>query len=86
MAVEIYTKMTCGFCMRAKMLLDHKQVLYTEIKIDSEPLLRKQMIKRSGGSFTVPQIFIHDQSIGGCDELYSLHAKNRLDALLAGEY
>ncbi|GAA6204803.1 glutaredoxin 3 [Thalassotalea sp. SU-HH00458] len=85
MAVEIYTKVTCGFCMRAKMLLDHKQVNYTEIKIDNDAQLREQMIQRSQGAFTVPQIFIHDHHVGGCDELYALHAQNKLDTLLQGE-
>ena len=85
MAVEIYTKVTCGFCMRAKMLLDHKQVKYTEIKIDSDAELREKMIQRSKGAFTVPQIFINDHHVGGCDELYALHAQNRLDALLQDE-
>lgn len=85
MAVEIFTKVTCGFCMRAKMLLDHKQVKYTEIKIDNDAALREQMIQKSKGAFTVPQIFIHDHHVGGCDELYALHAQNRLDALLESE-
>lgn len=85
MAVEIYTKVTCGFCMRAKMLLDHKQVNYTEIKIDNDADLREKMIQRSHGAFTVPQIFINDHHVGGCDELYALHAQNKLDTLLQGE-
>lgn len=84
MAVEIYSKVTCGFCMRAKMLLDHKNIKYTEIKIDSDTDLREQMIKRSNGAYTVPQIFIGDSHIGGCDDLYALHAQNKLDALLEG--
>ncbi|MCO4800248.1 MAG: glutaredoxin 3 [Colwelliaceae bacterium] len=82
MAVEIYTKVTCGFCMRAKMLLEHKQVQYTEIKIDTDTALREKMIKRSKGAYTVPQIFINDHHVGGCDDLYALHAQNRLDTLL----
>lgn len=82
MAVEIYTKVTCGFCMRAKMLLEHKNVNFTEIKIDNDASLREAMIKRSGGAYTVPQIFINDQHIGGCDDLYALHTSNKLDSLL----
>lgn len=82
MAVEIYTKMTCGFCMRAKMLLDQKQVDYREIKIDGNTDLRAEMIKRANGSFTVPQIFIHDYHVGGCDDLFALHAQGKLDNLL----
>ena len=82
MAVDIYTKVTCPYCMRAKALLTQKQVSYREIKIDSDTALRSKMIERSNGGFTVPQIFINDTHVGGCDELYALHAQNRLDALL----
>ncbi|WP_448565184.1 glutaredoxin 3 [Thalassotalea ganghwensis] len=85
MAVEIYTKVTCGYCVRAKALLDHKGVTYREIKIDGNNELREQMIARSGG-YTVPQIFINQQPIGGCDELYALHAQNKLDDLLSQEF
>lgn len=80
--VEIYTKITCGFCMRAKALLEHKGVDYQEIKIDGDMELRELMINRSNGAYTVPQIFIDDKHIGGCDDLYALHAQNQLDALL----
>lgn len=83
MAVEIYTKVTCGFCMRAKMLLDQKNVDYREIKIDGDNALREEMIKRANGAYTVPQIFIHEHHVGGCDELFALHARNQLDDLLA---
>lgn len=83
MKVEIYTKITCGFCMRAKALLEQKNVDFIEIKIDGNAELRNEMIERSQGGYTVPQIFINDQSIGGCDDLYALHAQNKLDALLA---
>ncbi len=83
MAVEIYSKMTCGFCMRAKMLLKQKGVNFKEIDIGMEPELREQMIERSNGGYTVPQIFIHGQHIGGCDELYALHYQNKLDSILA---
>jgi len=83
MAVEIYTKVTCGFCVRAKMLLDQKQVKYREIEISNDTALREEMIKRSNGGYTVPQIFIHDQHIGGCDDLFVLYSQNRLDELLA---
>lgn len=83
MKVEIYTKITCGFCMRAKALLEQKNVDFNEIKIDGNAELRNEMIERSQGGYTVPQIFINDRSIGGCDDLYALHAQNKLDALLA---
>jgi len=82
MTVEIYTKVTCGFCMRAKMLLDQKNISYREIRIDQDSDLRSEMIERSNGRYTVPQIFINDISIGGCDELFSLHQQDRLEELL----
>ncbi len=80
--VDIYTKATCFFCTRAKALLEQKNVAYNEIKIDVNPELRPKMIDRSNGSYTVPQIFIGDAHIGGCDDLFALHASNQLDALL----
>jgi glutaredoxin 3 len=81
MAVDIYTKVTCFYCMRAKSLLEQKQVSFNEIKIDNNTELRNEMIKRCGG-VTVPQIFIGEQHVGGCDELFALHAANKLDELL----
>ena len=80
--VEIYIKTYCPFCVRAKALLDKKSVVYQEIKIDENPALRPQMIERSNGSSTVPQIFINNEHVGGCDELYAMDYKNQLDALL----
>ena len=80
--VEIYTKFTCFFCARAKALLDQKGVKYNEIKIDVEPERRAEMIERSGGT-TVPQIFINNQVVGGCDDLFMLHSQGKLDDLLA---
>jgi glutaredoxin 3 len=82
MSVEIYTKATCGYCFRAKMLLDQLQISYREIAIDHDPELRDEMIARSAGGYTVPQIFIDDKPIGGCDDLFSLHHQNRLETLL----
>ncbi len=82
MAVEIYTKETCPYCFRAKALLAQKQVPFQEIKIDYDTTLRQKMIERSKGAFTVPQIFIDDLHIGGCDDLYALHAQDSLDELL----
>lgn len=82
MKVEIYTKVTCGFCHHAKVLLKQKGVQFTEYKIDAEPQLRKVMIERSQGAYTVPQIFINDQHIGGCDDLYALENNDKLDELL----
>jgi glutaredoxin 3 len=82
MAIDIYTKVTCFYCMRAKALFEQKQVSFNEIKIDNNNDLRNEMIKRSGG-VTVPQIFIGDEYVGGCDDLFALHAANKLDELLA---
>ncbi len=69
--------------MRAKALLDDLNVTYNEIKIDGDAPLREKMIKRSGGASTVPQIFINNQHIGGCDDLFALHAQGTLASLLA---
>lgn len=79
--IEIYTKAYCPYCVRAKHLLDSLNVEYTEIAIDGNSELRQVMINRSGG-FTVPQIFINQQAIGGCDELHTLHRQGKLQPLL----
>ncbi|WP_137168270.1 glutaredoxin 3 [Salinimonas lutimaris] len=81
--VEIYTKGYCPFCHRAKALLNQKGVSFTEFEIDVQPELRDVMIERANGGYTVPQIFIDDQHIGGCDDMYALEAQKKLDALLA---
>ncbi|MDG1734176.1 MAG: glutaredoxin 3 [Thalassotalea sp.] len=81
--VTIYSRDYCPYCVRAKALLDQKQVSYTEISIDRQPEKRVEMIERSKGGMTVPQIFINDQVIGGCDELMALEYNKELDALLA---
>jgi len=80
--VEIYSKTYCPFCVRAKALLDQKSVSYQEIEIDKNPELRPQMIARSNGSSTVPQIFINDVHIGGCDDLFELNYNAQLAPLL----
>lgn len=79
--VEIYTTPWCGYCRRAKTLLDGKGADYREIRVDSDPERRAEMTSRSGRR-TVPQIFIHGRSIGGCDELFQLDRDGRLDKLL----
>jgi len=81
-AVTLYTTRFCPFCIRARQLLDAKGVRYTEIPVDSEPGRRAEMIERSGRR-TVPQIWIGEQHIGGCDELYGLEGSGQLDKLLA---
>jgi glutaredoxin 3 len=80
--VDIYTKGHCPYCHRAKALLADKGVEFNEIEIDVNPELRSGMIERAKGGHTVPQIFINDQHVGGCDDLFALEAKNKLDTLL----
>ena len=80
--VEIYTWETCPFCIRAKSLLNKKNIAYKEYKIDGDQEAREKMSKRANGSRTLPQIFINDISIGGCDDLYELDSLNKLDALI----
>ena len=80
--VEIYTTKTCPYCSAAKALLRKKGVDYTEIDVGREPGLRDVMVKRAGGSRTVPQIFIKGQHVGGCDDLHALDHAGRLDPLL----
>ncbi|BDX08376.1 glutaredoxin 3 [Planctobacterium marinum] len=81
--VEIYTKAYCPYCSRAKALLEHKAVEFTEYKIDAQPELREPMIARANGGYTVPQIFIDDQHIGGCDDMMALEHQGKLDPLLS---
>ncbi|NEP01750.1 MAG: glutaredoxin 3 [Symploca sp. SIO2E9] len=80
--VEIYTWQTCPFCIRAKMLLWWKGVKYEDYKIDGDEAARSMMTQRANGSRTVPQIFINNQHVGGCDDLYRLDAQGKLDSLL----
>jgi glutaredoxin 3 len=81
--VEIYTWATCPFCIRAKKLLEQKGVDYTEYSIDGDEMARSQMAQRSNGRRSVPQIFINDQHVGGCDDIHQLNARGQLDALLS---
>ena len=81
--VEIYTKMTCGFCVRAKRLLDMKKVEYEEHEVDYGGEKKAEMVQRAGGRMTVPQIFINGKHVGGCDDLMTLEYEGRLDELLA---
>jgi glutaredoxin 3 len=80
--VEIYTWQTCPFCIRAKLLLWWKGVNFTEYKIDGDGSARMKMAERANGRRTVPQIFINNQHVGGCDDLYSLDSQGKLDPLL----
>ena len=81
--VEIYTKLTCGFCFRAKKLLDMKKVHYDEYSVDFGGAKKTEMVERAGGRMTVPQIFINGRHVGGCDELMALEYQGKLDELLA---
>lgn len=80
--VEIYTWSSCPFCIQAKALLDHKGVEYTEYAIDGDEDARAEMSQRANGRRSLPQTFINDQHIGGCDDLYALDTQGKLDSLL----
>lgn len=80
-SVLIYTTRYCGYCLRAKQLLDSKAIAYEEIAVDGDPAARLELAERSGQR-TVPQIWIGEQHIGGCNELYALEYSGRLDELL----
>jgi glutaredoxin 3 len=79
--IIIYSKDPCPYCVRAKNLLRRKGVEFTEIKITSDEI-KSEMINKSGGRMTVPQIFINEKHIGGCDDLHALDAAGKLDELL----
>jgi glutaredoxin 3 len=80
--VEIYSTMFCGYCARAKGLFEKKGVDYVNIDIIEDSAKRDEMIERSGGRQTVPQIFIDGEHIGGSDDLYALERAGKLDAKL----
>jgi glutaredoxin 3 len=81
--VEIYTWRTCPFCIRAKSLLTRKGVEFTEYSIDGDEPARDKMADRANGRRSVPQIFIDDLHIGGCDDIHALDQQGKLDELLA---
>ncbi len=80
--IEIYTTQICPYCDRAKRLLKKKGVSWEEIDVSTDEGLRTFMTNRANGKRTVPQIFIDDQHVGGCDELYALDHEGKLDQLL----
>ena len=82
-SVEIYTKETCPYCVRAKRVLDMKKVAYREIKVDRGGAPKEEMVQRARGRTTVPQIFVNGDHVGGCDDLMALEYDGKLDALLA---
>jgi glutaredoxin 3 len=81
--VEVYTTPICPYCLAAKRLLQKKGVEYSEIDVSRDPTLREAMIQRARGRRTVPQIFVGEVHVGGCDELYDLDQAGKLDPLLA---
>ncbi|PMB09179.1 glutaredoxin 3 [Fischerella thermalis CCMEE 5273] len=81
--VEIYTWSTCPFCIRAKSLLKKKGVDFTEYNIDGDEAARDKMAQRANGRRSLPQIFIDNVHVGGCDDIYALDARGQLDNLLA---
>lgn len=80
--VVIYSSPFCGYCARAKRLLDEKGVAYQDIDVFAEPRRRQEMTEKAEGRTSVPQIFIDGQAIGGSDDLYALDKAGKLDALL----
>ena len=82
--IDIYTKFTCPFCVRAKRLLSTKGAEFNEFDISMGGAKRDEMVARAPNARTVPQIFIGDTHVGGSDELAALEASGQLDALLAG--
>ena len=80
--VTIYTTRLCPFCVRAKHLLEHKQVAYDEVPVDGRSDLRQELLSRTGQR-TVPQIWVGETHVGGCDELFALERGGKLDRLLA---
>ncbi|MCP3970167.1 MAG: glutaredoxin 3 [Rhodobacteraceae bacterium] len=83
-SVEIYTSPTCGFCHAAKRLLNKKGIPFAEIDILRQPDRRLEMMTRANGRRSVPQIFVGETHVGGCDDLFDLDMNGELDSLLAG--
>lgn len=81
--IEIYTRTTCPYCIRAKQLLENKGQKWEEIDLEISPERTEEMLERSGGRKTVPEIFIDGTLIGGFDDLAALETEGKLDGLLA---
>jgi len=77
-SVVLYTTQWCPYCVRAKQLFDSLDVHYTEFRVDRDPTLRSEMMKKSGGRHTVPQVFIGSRHVGGCDETVAAHRAGQL--------
>lgn len=82
--VTIYTTSLCPYCHMAKRLLTSKGSSFHEIDVTGKPALREEMTAKAGGRYTVPQIWIGDRHVGGCDDLYALDHAGELDPLLHG--
>ncbi len=80
--ITVYSKDYCPYCVKAKALLKRKGVAFSEIDITYDEALQKEMVEKSGGRKTVPQIFIDGKSVGGCDDLYALDKAGQLDGML----
>lgn len=80
--VTVYSTRVCPYCVRAKALLDAKHIPYTEVMVDVDEAKRAEMMQKSGRR-TVPQIFVGDRHVGGCDDLYALEHKGELDKWVA---
>ena len=80
--VVMYGTAFCPYCTRARQLLQHQGIDYEDIRVDSEPLLRDEMLQRSNGRTSVPQIFIDDFHVGGCDDMFDLERQGELDQYL----
>jgi glutaredoxin 3 len=80
--IRVYTSQICPYCVRAKSLLKKKGAAFEEIDISMDVKAREEMLAASGGARTVPQIFIGDTHVGGCEELYALEREGKLDPLL----
>jgi glutaredoxin 3 len=82
--ITMYTTKVCPYCIAAKRLLNKKGAAFEEVDVSFDSAKREELVKLAGGRMTVPQIFIGEQHIGGCDDLYELEASGKLDALLSG--
>jgi glutaredoxin 3 len=80
--VTVYSKDYCPYCVKAKALLKRKGVAFDEIDVTRDEALQKEMVEKSGGRKTVPQIFVGGTFVGGCDDLYALEAAGKLDEML----
>jgi glutaredoxin 3 len=81
--ITVYSGPSCPYCVRAKQLLDKKGAAYDDVDVRADSAKMAEMTERTGGKRSIPQIFIGEQHIGGCDDLYALDKEGKLDALLA---